>query len=63
MDVHSAAAGIAAVDIYRRPLTLDLLELVRRGYQNQDDFLLTDERTAIKEVTEFKIHGATRSPT
>lgn len=52
-------AGATASRIYHHPLTLDVLERVEMGFVNRDNLLLTDERTAIAEVGEFKRHGGT----
>ena len=46
-----------ALGIYTRPLTLEILERVEMGFVNQDNLRLSDEQTAIAEVSEFKTHG------
>jgi phosphotriesterase-related protein len=50
-------AGTTAVDIYYRPLTMDILPLVLSGYRNKDNAYLTDEVVAIQELNEYKRRG------
>jgi len=51
--------GATGLDIFNRPLTMDLLHLVQKGYPNRDNWLLLDEATAIEEVKSFKSAGGT----
>jgi phosphotriesterase-related protein len=46
-----------AVKLYSAPLTMDILGAVILGAPNRDNWLLTDEQVAIKEIGEFKTLG------
>jgi phosphotriesterase-related protein len=46
-----------AVKLYNAPLTMDILGAVTLGAPNRDNWLLTDDKVAIKEVGEFKKLG------
>lgn len=46
-----------ALKIYEAPLTMDILSAVLFGAPNRDNWRLDDEKTAIKEVADFKRHG------
>jgi len=46
-----------ALRIYEAPLTMDILSAVLYGAPNRDNWHLDDEKTAIKEVADFKSHG------
>jgi phosphotriesterase-related protein len=47
----------SAIGIYQHPLTLDILERVEMGFLNRDNLRLSDERTAVEEVGDFKSRG------
>ena len=49
--------GAIEVGVYHAPLDLKVLGLVEMGYTNRDNLLLTNERTAIAEVLDFKKNG------
>ena len=51
--------GATALSIYDRPLTMEILSLVRQGYPNRDNLLLADEATAVQELLEYKAWGGT----
>ena len=46
-----------ALRIYEAPLTMDILGAVWYGAANRDNWRLDDEKTAVKEVADFKQHG------
>jgi putative CocE/NonD family hydrolase len=46
-----------AQKLYDAPLTMGILSTVLHGAPNRDNWRLDDERTAIKELTDFKQHG------
>lgn len=51
--------GATGLDIFNRPLTMELVHLVQKGHPNRDNWLLLDEAVAIEEVRSFKLAGGT----
>ena len=45
------------IRLYQAPLALRLLGAVSLGAENRDNWLLTDEKTAIGEINEYKWFG------
>ena len=49
--------GVTAVRLYDAPVTMDILGDLDLGAPNHDNWLLNNEKTAIAEVSEYKLHG------
>ncbi len=49
--------GTTAIELYYRPLTMDILPFVLSGYPNRDNHYLTDEAVAIRELDEYRRGG------